>query len=61
MSLICGIQRNDTNELVYKTKIDSQIHVDVWQKPTQLSKEIILQLKNNKKYLWLRKGKVGKG
>ena len=45
MPLICGIQRNDTNELVYKTKIDSQIHVDVWQKPTQLSKEIILQLR----------------
>ena len=23
-SLICGIQKNDTNELIYKTEIDSQ-------------------------------------
>ena len=24
ISLICGIQKNDTNELIYKTEIDSQ-------------------------------------
>ena len=24
ISLICGILKNDTNELTYKTKIDSQ-------------------------------------
>ena len=24
-SLICGILKNDTNELIYKTEIDSQI------------------------------------
>ena len=24
MSLICGILKNDTNELIYKTEIDSQ-------------------------------------
>ena len=25
VSLICGILKNDTNELIYKTEIDSQI------------------------------------
>ena len=24
ISLICGIEKNDTNELIYKTEIDSQ-------------------------------------
>ena len=24
ISLTCGIQKNDTNELIYKTEIDSQ-------------------------------------
>ena len=25
ISLICGILKNDTNELIYKTEIDSQL------------------------------------
>ena len=25
ISLICGIQKNDTNELIYKTEMDSDI------------------------------------
>ena len=31
------------------------IHVDVWQKPTQFCKSIILQLKNKLKKEWMGK------
>ena len=37
ISLICGILKNDTNELIYKTEIDPQTQkTNLW-----LSKEIV--------------------
>ena len=56
--LICSNKKNDTNELIYKTEIEEGtyvhlwlIHVDVWKKPTQHWKAIVLQLKINKLYI----------
>ena len=30
ISLICGTQKNDTNEIIYKTETDSQTQKNFW-------------------------------